>query len=198
MGEIRQHRLRQLTDVLLGITATRGLDQVSVREVATAAGVSIGTVQHYFATKDEMLVFAFRQVVERTRARVAGMDAGLGPRQALGAALRELLPLDQERLAECRVYLAFAARAATSPALAAIQAETLSAIHAELQQALSALAACPGGAVPDTAMQARLLLAVVDGLMFDAVSAPGTLTPADLEAALDAYLDRLLPACDHP
>jgi AcrR family transcriptional regulator len=199
MGEIRQHRLRQLTDVLLGITATRGLDQVSVREVAAAAGVSIGTVQHYFATKDEMLVFAFRQVVERTRARVAGIDAGPGPRQALGAALRELLPLDQARLAECRVYLAFAARAATSPALAAIQAETLSAIHAELQQALSTPAAARrGGAVPDTALEARLLLAVVDGLMFDAVSAPGTLTPADLEAALDAYLDRLLPACDQP
>jgi hypothetical protein len=34
--------------------------------------------------------------------------------------------------------------------------------------------------------------------MFDAVSAPGTLTPADLEAALDAYLDRLLPAGDQP
>jgi AcrR family transcriptional regulator len=199
MGEIRQHRLRQLTDVVLGITATGGLDQVSVREVAGAAGVSIGTVQHYFATKDEMLVFAFRQVVERTRARVARIDAGTGPRRALGAALRELLPLDQTRLAECRVYLAFAARAATSPALAAVQAETLSAIHAELQQVLTAAtAAHPMGAVPDTTQQARLLLAVVDGLMFDAVSAPGTLTPADLEAALDAYLDRLLPACDHP
>src|SRR5215469_3241598 len=117
MSGIRQKRLSELTDVLLSITATRGLDQVSVREVAAAAGVSIGTVQHYFATKDEMLVFAFRQVVERTRARVAGIDAGAGPRQALGAALRELLPLDQPRLAECRVYLAFAARAATSPRL---------------------------------------------------------------------------------
>jgi len=199
MGEIRQHRLRELTDVLLRITATRGLDQVSVREVASAAGVSIGAVQHYFATKDEMLVFAFRQVVERTRARVAGIDAGPGPRRALGAALRQLLPLDQARLAECRVYLAFAARAATTPALAALQREALSAIQAELEQALSAAtAARTRGPGLDTVLEARLLLAVVDGLMFDAVSAPGTLTPADLEAALDTHLDRLLPACDHP
>lgn len=199
MGEIRQHRRTQLTDVLLAITATRGLDQVSVREVAAAAGVSIGTVQHYFATKDEMLVFAFRQVVERTRTRLAGIDAGAGPRQALGAALRELLPLDQARLAECRVYLAFAARAATTPALAAVQEETLRAIQTELGQALSTAAMTrndrPG---LDTDLEARLLLAVVDGLMFDAVSAPGTLTPAELEAALDAHLDRLLPADDHP
>jgi AcrR family transcriptional regulator len=199
MSEIRQKRRSELTDVLLSITATRGLDQVSVREVAAAAGVSIGTVQHYFATKDEMLVFAFRQVVQRTRARVAGIDAGTGPRRALGAALRELLPLDQARLAECRVYLAFAARAATAPALAAVQQETLSTILADLQQALSAATTARGrGPALDVALEARLLLAVVDGLMFDAVSAPGTVTPAELEAALDAYLDRLLPADDHP
>ena len=199
MGEVQQIRRTQLTDALLSITATRGLDQVSVREVAAAAGVSIGTVQHYFATKDQMLLFAFRQVVERTRARVAGIDAGAGPRQALGAALRELLPLDQPRLAECRVYLAFAARAATSPALAAVQQETLSAIHADLQQVLTAATtARTRRTATDTVVEARLLLAVVDGLMFDAVSAPGTLTPADLEAALDAYLDRLLAAGDHP
>lgn len=199
MGEVQQIRRTQLTDALLSITATRGLDQVSVREVASAAGVSIGTVQHYFATKDQMLLFAFRQVVERTRARVAGIDAGAGPRQALGAALRELLPLDQPRLAECRVYLAFAARAATSPSLAAVQRETLSAIYADLEQALRAAAAAPSRrADADTALEARLLLAVADGLMLDAVSAPGTLTPAELEAALDAHLDRLLPADDHP
>lgn len=198
MGETRQHRRTQLTDVLLGITAARGLDQVSVREVASAAGVSIGTVQHYFATKDEMLVFAFRQVVERTRARLGGIDARSGPRRALGAALRELLPLDQARLAECRVYLAFAARAATAPALAAVQKETLSAIQAELEQALSAaIAARNRGPALDTVLEARLLLAVVDGLMFDAVSAPGTLTPAELETALDTHLDRLMPADDH-
>jgi AcrR family transcriptional regulator len=195
MGGTRQHRRTELTDVVLGITAARGLDQVSVREVAAAAGVSIGTVQHYFATKDEMLLFAFRQVVERTRVRVAGIDAGAGPRRALGAALRELLPLDQTRLAECRVYLAFAARAATTPALAAVQHKTLSAIHAELEQALStASMASNRGLELDAALEARLLLAVADGLMFDAVSAPGALAPAELEAALDAYLDRLLPS----
>jgi AcrR family transcriptional regulator len=197
MREIRQKRRSELTDVLLSIAATRGLDQVSVREVAAAAGVSIGTVQHYFATKDEMLVFAFRQVVARTQARVAGLDAGAGVRRALGAALRELLPLDQARLAECRVYLAFAARAATAPVLAAVQQETLAVIHADLKQALTAATQdrAPG---LDTALEARPLLAVADGLMFDAVSAPGTLTPAELEAALDAYLDRLLPADDPP
>ncbi|MFI1363357.1 TetR family transcriptional regulator C-terminal domain-containing protein [Streptomyces griseochromogenes] len=125
-----------------------------------------------------MLVFAFRQVVERTRARVAGLDARTGPREALSAALRELLPLDEDRLAECRVYVAFAARAATSPELAAVRRETPAAIRAELRQTLSVLPAPPRGPRPDPEVEARLLLAVVDGLLFDAVSAPGTLSRA--------------------
>ncbi|MFC5183557.1 TetR/AcrR family transcriptional regulator [Actinomadura harenae] len=195
MSEVgRQHSAKQqeLADALLGIAATRGLDQVSVREVAAAAGVSIGTVQHYFGTKDAMLVFAFRHVVRRTRARVARIDPRLPPRRRLGLALRELLPLDAERTAECRVYLAFAARAATSPGLAAVQEETLTAIRADLRQALAGTAGADHGrATLET--EARLLLAVVDGLMFDAVTAPGTLAPAELEAALDTYLDRIAP-----
>jgi hypothetical protein len=80
-----------------------------------------------------------------------------------------------------------------------VHAETQAAIHSELQQALSATAAARHRRpAPDATLQARLLLAVVDGLMLHAVSAPGTLTPAELQAALDAYLDQLLPPDGHP
>ncbi|MFF8958712.1 TetR/AcrR family transcriptional regulator [Streptomyces sp. NPDC014894] len=192
MSELRQ---TELADALLRIAAARGLDRVSVREVASAAGVSIGAVQYYFSTKDEMLAFAFRQVVDRTRARVRGLKPGAGPRQTLAAALRQLLPLDARRLAECRVYLAFAARATTSPTLAAIQNATLAAIHEELRQTLASLPSPPSGhPVLHPARDARLLLALVDGLMFDAVTAPAALPPAIAAKTLDLYLERLLPA----
>ncbi|MER6912626.1 TetR/AcrR family transcriptional regulator [Streptomyces sp. NPDC000594] len=191
MSELRQV---ELVDALLRIAADRGLDRVSVREVASAAGVSIGAVQYYFSTKDEMLAFAFRQVVDRTRARVSGLEPVAGPRQTLAAALRQLLPLDARRLAECRVYLAFAARATTSPTLAAIQNATLAAIHEELRQTLASLPAPPSGhPVLHPARDARLLLALVDGLMFDAVTAPTALPPVIAAKTLDLYLERLLP-----
>ncbi|MEV0263694.1 TetR/AcrR family transcriptional regulator [Streptomyces sp. NPDC050617] len=191
MSESRQE---QLADALLHIAGSRGLDQVSVREVASTAGVSIGAVQYYFSTKDEMLAFAFRQVVERTRARIARLDATAEPRQSIRAALRQLLPLDARRLAECRVYLAFAARSLTSPVLADIQRETLSAIRDELRLALDeALPATSGQPGPAPEREARLLLALVDGLMFDAVTAPDAMPPAETAQALDTYLERLLP-----
>jgi hypothetical protein len=49
-----------------------------------------------------------------------------------------------------------------------------------------------GGALDATWRPARLLLAVVDGLMFDVVTAPGTLSSPQLKAGPDAHLDRLL------
>ncbi|MFJ2444041.1 TetR family transcriptional regulator C-terminal domain-containing protein [Streptomyces sp. NPDC087658] len=145
-----------------------------------------------------MLAFAFRQVVARTRTRVSGLNASAGPRHALGAALRQLLPLDTQRLAECRVYLAFAARATTSPALAAIQNATLAAIHEELRQTLASLPAPPyGRPALHPAQDARLLLALIDDLMFDAVTAPTAPPSADTAQALDSYLERLLPGDTH-
>ncbi|HEY2765010.1 MAG TPA: TetR/AcrR family transcriptional regulator [Pseudonocardiaceae bacterium] len=191
------HRREQLADALLTITAARGLDQVSVREVAAAAGVSIGTVQHYFKTKDEMLVFAFRRLVERTVARLKGIDTSGGVRRSLVQILSQLLPLDDTRVVEGRVYLAFAAQAAVSPTLATIQKKTLNDIHTHLSEVLSR-ARDTGDAIPGLcpALDARLLLALADGLTLDALSAPGHLTDDQMMALLERHLERLLPDPD--
>lgn len=183
-------RRETLADAVLQIAVTRGLEHVSVREVATAAGCSIGTVQHYFRTKDQMLVFAFRRVVDRTMERALKVDQSRGVRRALPEILAQLLPLDDERRAEATVHLAFAARAATEPNLAQVQAETLDAVRSELAELL-VLARKEAGLPTNRRTQRRdatRLLALVDGLTLHAVSAPDQLTPADLTAALDHSL----------
>ena len=77
----RAQRRARIADAILRIAATRGLDEVSLRDVAAEAGVSMGQVQHYFATKSEMLKFACAYMVEQTRQAIA--DAlGDGPQPA--------------------------------------------------------------------------------------------------------------------
>lgn len=189
LSEIRR---AQLTTELLHIAATRGLDRVSVRTVAAAAGVSIGTVQHHFSTKDDMLVAAFRQVVATTAARLQAQPRANSIRATLESTLRELLPLDAQRLAEGRIYIAFAARAAVSPALSEIQADTLARITATLEATLNdAVDAGEVAADLHPVTEARSVLALADGLTLQAISAPGSLRPPDLIRALDVYLDRL-------
>ncbi|WP_233157170.1 MULTISPECIES: TetR family transcriptional regulator [Amycolatopsis] len=52
---------------------------MSLREVAAEAGVSMGRVQHYFASKDDMLGFALELANERAG---PGAPAGAGRSRA--------------------------------------------------------------------------------------------------------------------
>lgn len=169
----------QLAEALFEIAATRGLDAASVREVAAGAGVSIGAVQHHFATKDDMYAFAFAHVVDRVRARIDCVEPADPMSQQLTAVLSQLLPLDAERDREARVMTAFAVRAANSEMLGAIQRDTLGTIRAELAAVLDAT----GIANPTT--RAMLLLAAVDGLTLDALSSAGLYDTAQLTDALN-------------
>lgn len=167
-------RRAALADALIGLIATRGIEAVSVREVAAAAGVSIGAVQYYFSTRSEMLAFAFAHAVQRTRDRLAAVRLTGVPQRDVGTVLSELLPLDEHRRAEAAVHLAFASLAATTPELQVIQRGLLGDIRAELTVAV-------GG----DGRRAAMLLAVVDGLALHHVSAPGAQRPRELTATLD-------------
>lgn len=180
-----------LTDVLLDITAQHGLEAVSVRQVATAAGVSIGTVQHHFPTKDAMLTAAFTEVVRRVRERVANVELGPDVQRNLTTVLRELLPLDERRATEVRIQVAFAARAATAPALAGLQAGILAEVTGSIAEVI-ALAGHGAVGPEDAHRKAHIALAAVDGLALHAVSSGSWLDPATSADTLDHLIDMLL------
>jgi AcrR family transcriptional regulator len=185
-------RKAALTESLLRIVVERGLDQVSVREVASAAGVSIGTVQHYFPTKDEMLAAAFAEVVRRVRARLESVELGDDVRRNLSTVLQEFLPLDARRSEEARIMVAFSARAATSPELAEVQRGVLGEIHEALSEAF-ARAANGRADEAETKRTAHIAIAAADGLALHAVSAPRWISRPELAATLELLLNRLLP-----
>jgi TetR/AcrR family transcriptional repressor of bet genes len=119
-----EERRRHIVQALLSIAATRGLDAVSLREVGQAAGVSMGTVQHYFASKDDMLVYALRHwltlgVHQGFSARVqARLGSGTSPAAIADALAAEYLPYDEPSRRDVRIALAFSARAAVDARVA--------------------------------------------------------------------------------
>lgn len=179
-----------ITDALLAIVAERGMSHATVREVAAAAGVSIGTVQHYYPTKDVMLSAAFAEVVQRVRTRLESTRLGPDVRQNLSTVLREILPLDERRRVEARIQVAFAARAATSQALADIQRTVLGEVHEALSAAF-ALALDRDVPVERCRLAAHAALAVADGLAMHAVSTRRWLTASALNSTLELVLDGL-------
>ncbi len=187
----RRHRATAIIDAVTGIVAERGLDHVSVREVAAAAGVSIGTVQHYFPTKQEMLAAAYTEAAGRIRARLEALQLGRDARRNLSLVLRELLPLDEQRRGETRVYMAFAAAAATSPSLAEIQQAVLTELHTVLTDTFAG--AWGPTATPDRCLlAAHAAIALADGLAFHAVTTTRWLPSLQLTATVDLVLEALL------
>lgn len=89
----------------IDLAGAGGITAASIRNIAARLGVSIGAVQHYYPSREVLVQDAFRETIRRVGARLADVDLeGCGP-HGVTAALHELLPLDDERRAECQVYL---------------------------------------------------------------------------------------------
>ena len=183
----------RILDAVLAITAERGLDQASIREVATAAGVSIGTVQYYCRTKDEMLLLAMNHVTDRLGRRIDALAPAESVVDRLRDVVRQWLPLDAERAVDARVWLAFAARAVVNPRLGEAESTTALQIRADIAGLLEEGKST--GAVAhavDSQREAITLLAVLDGLTMQLLHEPPSLTPEQALAALDAHVARYL------
>lgn len=185
-------RRRRIADAVCRVAAREGVEGASLRHVAAEAGVSMGQVQHYFTTKDEMLLFAFQALSTRFEQRLAATADRLPPPPTAKALLRALLMAmlctDEAGRAEAPLWVAFLARAAVAPALA----ETLR-TNALTDFATAQLrAAQKAGEVPtdlDPHLEATTLFALADGLMIQLLLNP-THTPTAI-ATLDYQLDRI-------
>jgi len=186
-------RRRELAEAAGGVVARDGVDGASLRAVATEAGWSVGSMRHYFATKDELLVFALRYVGERIEDRIDQRPRDEGTaRGDLRAAVVEMLPLDAVRRREALVWLAFIARAGVQPGLGAAAERVWRAVNGPLARRLRA-AVDRGELPPDFAVDdhALGLQALVDGLVVHLVSTPELVSAQRALAALDRHLATL-------
>ncbi|ONK14168.1 TetR/AcrR family transcriptional regulator [Streptomyces sp. MP131-18] len=188
-------RRQDVAAALFRIAAREGLGAVSMRTVAAEAGFSLGAVQRYFRSKDEMLRFALDLAVSANRERLAGIAAGSGRPafpEALRQALLTFLPTDAQRLAEARIWIAFFAEAAVRPDFAEVVGELDTEARTRLRRVLTA--AAEAGEVDqdlDPDAVAELVLVLIDGLLSAAARhRPGaSLDPQ--RAAIDAAVAAL-------
>lgn len=112
-------RRRELADAAIRVIARYGLAATTLAMIAEESGWSIGSIRHYFPTKNGLIESALWRVGERVDERIRRRTAGGMALADLRAAAVELLPLDAAGREESRVWLAFAAQAAVEPELAA-------------------------------------------------------------------------------
>lgn len=193
MPKIVDHDQRrgQLIDALWRITSRGGLEAVSLGQVAAEAGVSKGLVQHYFRSKEEMLLHATSCLRERVEQRIAARAAS----GQLRAILLAFLPMDEDSRTEMLVANAFFFRALHDP----VMAERFATGNASLRQGITAQVAAAQhrgelAAELDPDQEAAILLALVNGLASSVLL--GHQTPESAEATLDHHLAKLEPRQD--
>ncbi|MFK0245832.1 TetR/AcrR family transcriptional regulator [Amycolatopsis azurea] len=182
-----EHRRQQIAAAVRRIAADRGLEGVSLNEVAAEAGISKGFVQHYFASRDDMLRFAVTTLRGGLEERIA-TPPEVEPR--VRDLLIALLPLDEPGRDAALVANAFIVRALKDPEIAG----HFRTGHGLLRDAVAALltaARDDGDLLPtvDPATEAALLLALVSGLG-DAVLL-GYQTGDEAIGLIDLHLSRI-------
>jgi AcrR family transcriptional regulator len=67
-------RRQQILDSVIALLAQRGMDRASLRTVGEAIGVSHTALRHYFSSRDELLVEAYRTHEARAAGDVPATD----------------------------------------------------------------------------------------------------------------------------
>ena len=140
----------------------RGFDQVTVAEVAEAAGVSKVTVFAHFPRKEDLMLDRAPEAMELIRNALRGRPAATGPVEALRALATDLLeqghPLSGLSSGE---NVPFMRMVADSPALLTRARELTAGIEAELGRLLASEQDC----VPDPRLLAALIVGAYRTLM---------------------------------
>lgn len=176
---VEERRLHILT-VTAECIAEKGYDAVRLREVSRRAGVSIGLIQHYFDTRDELLQAALKHLSERLvmNFTVAGEAAPRAWDRIV--ALIDQLCAVPDLSAHSSMWVGFAAAVSTNPELKPELESVYTAWQTYVTEAIEL-----GIATNDFAVSApvddlvAIMLAFFDGYEYDMATG---LVPADAEA----------------
>lgn len=176
---------------VVDVIADDGMAGLSVRAVASRAGVAIGTVQHWFPTKKTMLLAAMDRIVDVASTALPLSEQPATPEGRLRAVVARMVPSSaQSQVA--RVWLAFAAHAVTDDEVRVRYEE----LWTRTQRALTAILA---EAVPDAAASAiddaaAELLALGDGLAISVLNEPNRMPRDRALSLVERRVDQILTA----
>jgi AcrR family transcriptional regulator len=182
-------RREQLVALGIDIFSERPFDEVSIDDIAAAAGISKGLLYHYFPSKRDFYVAVIRSAADEMQA-LTEPDRELPPRERLAAALERYLEYVETHARGYATVLR--AGIGSDPAVADIVEEVRGAMVARL---LDDLPVTPAGGEPPVALRVavRGWVGFVEAASLDWLE-HGGLGRADLREMLIAALDGAVSA----
>jgi TetR/AcrR family transcriptional repressor of bet genes len=177
----------QLSHAVWDVLAGQGIERLTIRAVAAAAGCTTGLVMHRFPNRRALLRHARQLLHNRTRERVEALETdAANPQAALRAVLTQGLALDEETATESIVWVGFLAAAVGDEELTTLHRTNNLAWRERVNRLVSAVV--PDWTEDRVATMAFALIAMTEGAAALAATDPAAYPAAAQLAMLDTTL----------
>lgn len=193
-GKHEAERRAQVLRAARACIVSMGYERVTMRDIAETAGVSTGTVVHYFRDKESVLEAALLGKIQDTgiafRAALAGAQSA---QERLERLVEASLPASDEVRDEWRLWLTFWGEAARNERLRAVSERQHQRWTRFLGKILREGIAAGEFASVDTEATATQIAALIDGLAVQATLGNPALSAARMRELCLEALRRLVP-----
>lgn len=188
-------RRQQIVEAALRCLAKGGFGAFTVSEICAEAGISHGLINHYFASKEELLVTAYRRVTDRLAqwTKVTLAKSRRGPEDKLRAIVEASFAPEIFNEQNLAIWLALWGQVRNHPELRAAHNELYDGYRAIISRQIEEIARARGRSV-EAAPLALALTALIDGLWLEWCLDPTVFSPAEARRSCFRLVeDRLGP-----
>ncbi|WP_067729848.1 TetR/AcrR family transcriptional regulator [Oceanobacillus damuensis] len=196
MPKIIDHHKRKIriAEATWKVIVDEGIEKASVRKIAQTAGLSVGSLRHYFSSQSELLRFSMElvsdRVIQRLKSREFSEDRD--PLEFVTEGVFEVLPIDEERKIEMEVWLAFSAKVLVDSTLSELSNKVYDNMHQGLKNVihvLQLLQYAKDGLCLE--LEVNRLHAIVDGMAMHHLLNPEHFTEDEMKQTLIYHLQSL-------
>jgi TetR/AcrR family transcriptional regulator, transcriptional repressor of bet genes len=174
------------------IIEQKGLEGASLRAIARELGCTTGVLTHHFVSKEDLLHAALAALFRPFDKRLAAANTGADRLADIRRMLLSILPISRANQAAARLWLRIVLRAVVDQSLAFDYRRRYGAIRLGFKELLDeGQKAGEFRQDFDPAVEADILLALVDGLIIHALAEPDWFPSERLVTLVDHQLERL-------
>ena len=194
MPKIVDHESQRgkFAEAVIRLVACEGLEGLTMRAVASEAGLSYGSLFHYFDSKDDLLMHAVRYSTSQQSRRVNEFSIRYSGLKALEYLLCDDALVDEASREDSLVWLAFLYKAALKESFADMHADLISGWLGRIEALL--LEAGEAGEVRDDFdpyFEAMALWVYSAGIGQQGLLHPVMFPPPVQKKLITSYLDKL-------
>ena len=186
-------RKNRIAEATWQVILKKGIDKASIKNIADEANMSVGLIQHHFSSKDQIIHYAMKLVLDRMEERAINRsNAFSGTRQEqLRRLMKFLIPVSHEEVMEARVWIAFLGNSFSDPILLELK-EKMDHYSREMMQMMVKLMKKLGYLHTDydEHLELEILYAFIDGLVIHALQNPERYTEEKVDQLIAYFLSR--------